>query len=71
MIKHFHMYRKWGVCFTYNTWFALGGLVAIGKTYNNCPAMHKAVDFLLKAQIDDRDGGWGESYLSCPNKVVV
>jgi camelliol C synthase len=50
MIKHFHRYGKWGVCFTYSTWFELGGLAAIGKTYNNCLDMRRAVDFLLTAQ---------------------
>ncbi|KAG2725901.1 hypothetical protein I3760_01G087700 [Carya illinoinensis] len=39
------------------------------STFNNCPAMRKGVDFLLKAQEDN--GGWGESYLSCPNKKYV
>ncbi|XP_011085901.1 beta-amyrin synthase-like [Sesamum indicum] len=62
-------YGNWGVCFTYGTWFALGGLAAAGKSYNNCAAVRKAVDFLLKAQRDN--GGWGESYLSCPKKVYV
>jgi beta-amyrin synthase len=69
MIKHFHRYGNWGVCFTYGTWFALGGLAAAGKTFNNCSAMRRAVDFLLRAQRDN--GGWGESYLSCPNKVIM
>uniref|UniRef100_A0A7N2LTD2 Terpene cyclase/mutase family member n=1 Tax=Quercus lobata TaxID=97700 RepID=A0A7N2LTD2_QUELO len=62
-------YGNWGVCFTYGSWFALGGLAAAGKTYNNCPAMRKGVDFLLRAQRDN--GGWGESYLSCPKKEYV
>ncbi|GKV26796.1 hypothetical protein SLEP1_g36031 [Rubroshorea leprosula] len=30
-------YGNWGVCFTYGSWFALGGLAAAGKTYKNCP----------------------------------
>ncbi|XP_073311807.1 beta-amyrin synthase-like isoform X3 [Primulina huaijiensis] len=60
-----HEYGSWGVCFTYGTWFALRGLAVADKTYNNCLAVRKGVDFLLKAQRDD--GGWGESYLSCPN----
>ncbi|XP_024032006.1 beta-amyrin synthase-like [Morus notabilis] len=62
-------YGNWGVCFTYATWFALGGLAATGKTYNNNSATRKAVEFLLTTQRND--GGWGESYLSCPNKEFV
>ncbi|XP_031402856.1 beta-amyrin synthase-like [Punica granatum] len=62
-------YGEWGVCFTYGTWFALGGLEAVGKTYNNCEAIRKAVEFLLQTQFED--GGWGESYLSCPKKKYV
>ena len=69
MIKHFDRYGNWGICFTYGSWFALGGLAAVGKTYNNCLTMRKGVDFLLKIQRDN--GGWGESYLSCPKKVNV
>ncbi|CBI18413.3 hypothetical protein VitviT2T_014435 [Vitis vinifera] len=59
-------YGNWGVCFTYGTWFALRGLAAASKTYHNCLAVRKVVDFLLKLQLDD--SGWGESYLSCSDK---
>ncbi|KAK4588480.1 hypothetical protein RGQ29_019470 [Quercus rubra] len=62
-------YGSWGICFIYGTWFALGGLAAVGKTYHNCPTVRKAVDFLLRTQ--KNNGGWGESYLSCPNKEYV
>lgn len=59
-------YGNWGVCFIYGTFFAVRGLVAAGKTYDNCEAVRKAVRFLL--EIQNIEGGWGESYLSCPNK---
>ncbi|EFH64820.1 hypothetical protein ARALYDRAFT_475791 [Arabidopsis lyrata subsp. lyrata] len=62
-------YGSWGIFFTYATWFALSGLAAIGKTYNNCLSMRNGVDFLLKIQNDD--GGWGESYLSCPEQRYI
>ncbi|CAN6573734.1 unnamed protein product [Malus baccata var. baccata] len=62
-------YGNWGVCFTYGTWFALGGLTAAGKTFNNCAVIRKAINFLLAIQKEN--GGWGESYLSCPKKEYV
>ncbi|KAM4113407.1 hypothetical protein ACJW30_05G218200 [Castanea mollissima] len=60
-------YRNWGICFMYGTWFALGALVAVGKTYDNCSAIRRVVNFLLRTQKDD--GGWSESHLSCPKKA--
>ncbi|XP_052300701.1 beta-amyrin synthase 1-like isoform X2 [Citrus sinensis] len=62
-------YGSWGICFTYGTWFAISGLVAAKKTYSNCLAIRKATEFFLKIQCND--GGWGESYHSCPNKKYV
>ncbi|XP_062076402.1 germanicol synthase-like isoform X2 [Humulus lupulus] len=62
-------YGNWGICFIYATWFALGALAAASKTYNNSPTMRKGVEFLLETQTVE--GGWGESYLSCPKKVYV
>ncbi|WCJ40432.1 Lupeol synthase [Euphorbia peplus] len=62
-------YGSWGVCFIYGTWFGLEGLAAAGKTYENCKAVERGVEFLLKLQ--GPHGGWGESTLSCPNKVYV
>ncbi|KAB1212040.1 Cycloartenol synthase 2 [Morella rubra] len=60
-------YGSWGVCFTYGTWFGVKGLVAAGRNYNNCSSVRRACDFLLSKQRPS--GGWGESYLSCQNKV--
>ncbi|PHT52272.1 Beta-amyrin synthase [Capsicum baccatum] len=60
-------YGNWGVCFTYASWFTLGGLAAASKSYSNCAAVRNGVEFLLK--IRRSDGGWGESYCSCPDKV--
>ncbi|KAI8555482.1 hypothetical protein RHMOL_Rhmol05G0176200 [Rhododendron molle] len=62
-------YGVWGLCFTYGTWYALGGLAAAGKTYSNCEAVRKGVEFLLSSQ--RHNGGWGESYLSSPFKIYV
>ncbi|XP_044490529.1 beta-amyrin synthase-like [Mangifera indica] len=62
-------YGNWGVCFIYGTWFALRGLVAAGKTYKNSVTVHRGIDFLLKSQRED--GGWGESYRSCPEKKYI
>ncbi|KAF3631211.1 Beta-amyrin synthase [Capsicum annuum] len=67
VVNMLKMYGNWGVCFTYASWFALGGLAAAGKSYSNCAAVCKGVEFLLKIQRSD--GGWGESYRSCPDKV--
>uniref|UniRef100_A0A2N9I7E2 Squalene cyclase C-terminal domain-containing protein n=1 Tax=Fagus sylvatica TaxID=28930 RepID=A0A2N9I7E2_FAGSY len=46
-------YGSWGICFIYATWFALVGLTAAGKTYYNCKAVCKGVEFLLKTQNND------------------
>ncbi|XP_062093892.1 cycloartenol Synthase-like, partial [Humulus lupulus] len=60
-------YGSWVVCFTYATWFRVKGLVVAGKNYSNCSGVRKACNFLLSKQVES--GGWGESYLSCQDKV--
>nr|XP_043635331.1 lupeol synthase-like isoform X1 [Erigeron canadensis] len=62
-------YGHWGICYTYGTWFGVDALLACGKKYDNCPALPKACEFLLSKQLPD--GGWGESYLSCANKLYT
>ncbi|KAL8479831.1 hypothetical protein ACS0TY_026687 [Phlomoides rotata] len=57
-------YGYWGICFVYGTFFALRGLVAAGKTYENSKVVRKGVNFLLSIQ--NEEGGWGESLESCP-----
>ncbi|XP_021294248.1 beta-amyrin synthase-like [Herrania umbratica] len=58
-------YGSWAICYTYGTCFALAGLAAVGKTCRNSQIVRKACRFLLSKQ--QESGGWGESYLSCPN----
>ncbi|KAK9097606.1 hypothetical protein Sjap_023103 [Stephania japonica] len=62
-------YGSWAVCFTYATWFGMKALVAGGKTFENSSSVRKACEFLLKKQL--ASGGWGESYLSCQDKVYT
>lgn len=62
-------YGSWGVCFIYGTFFAVRGLVAAGKTYNDSEAIRRAVRFLLETQ--NEEGGWGESYSSCLERKYV
>ncbi|KAM7477463.1 hypothetical protein LguiA_025676 [Lonicera macranthoides] len=62
-------YGSWGICYNYGTWFGIKGLIAGGKNYQNNPSIRRACDFLLSKQLDS--GGWGESYLSCQDKVYT
>lgn len=62
-------YGYWAICFNYGTWFAIEALVACGRNYQNSPAIRKACEFLLSKQLPC--GGWGESYLSCQDKVYT
>ncbi|KAF4351031.1 hypothetical protein F8388_016209, partial [Cannabis sativa] len=63
-------YGSWGVCYTYATCCALKGLVAAGHSYHTAHSIRKASRFLLSKQLLST-GGWGESYLSCQNKVYT
>ncbi|KAK2969244.1 hypothetical protein RJ640_003478 [Escallonia rubra] len=62
-------YGSWGICYTYATWFGIKGLVTGGRTYEDSYRIRHACEFLLSKQLDS--GGWGESYLSCQNKVYT
>lgn len=62
-------YGNWGICHLYATFFAIKGLAAAGNTCDNCLAMRRGVDFLLKTQCED--GGWGESHVSCIKKAYT
>lgn len=59
-------YGSWGNCFTYGTWFGVEGLIAAGEPASS-PAIQRAVDFVVSHQ--NPNGGWGENYLACVNKV--
>ncbi|PRW45118.1 Cycloartenol synthase isoform A [Chlorella sorokiniana] len=60
-------YGNWAVCFTYGTWFGCEALAAVGEGWANSKHAKAACAFLLGKQ--RADGGWGESYLSCQDKV--
>ena len=60
-------YGSWGVCFTYGTWFGIEGLVAAGESPSDSVYIRKAINFLISKQ--NPNGGWGESYVACVNKV--
>ncbi|KAG2648439.1 hypothetical protein PVAP13_1NG028036 [Panicum virgatum] len=62
-------YGSWAVCFTYGTWFGVKGLVAAGRTFENCPVIRKACEFLLSKELPS--GGWGEIYLSSQDQVYT
>uniref|UniRef100_A0A0A0LG93 Terpene cyclase/mutase family member n=1 Tax=Cucumis sativus TaxID=3659 RepID=A0A0A0LG93_CUCSA len=62
-------YGNWGICYTYGTWFALKALSMAGKTYENCEALRKGAHFLINIQ--NSEGGFGESYLSCGTKRYI
>uniref|UniRef100_A0A0D3G4V5 Terpene cyclase/mutase family member n=1 Tax=Oryza barthii TaxID=65489 RepID=A0A0D3G4V5_9ORYZ len=62
-------FGTWGICFTYGTFFAIKGLVAAGRTYENSSSIRKACNFILSKQLST--GGWGETYLSSETEVYV
>ncbi|WVX81390.1 squalene--hopene cyclase [Niallia oryzisoli] len=51
-------YGRWGICYTYGTWAAITGLLAVGVPSND-PHIQKASAWLISIQ--NPDGGWGES----------
>uniref|UniRef100_A0A8B9PD24 Terpene cyclase/mutase family member n=1 Tax=Apteryx owenii TaxID=8824 RepID=A0A8B9PD24_APTOW len=63
---------SWGVCFTYGTWFGLEAFASMQHTYRNgaaCREVARACQFLLSKQM--ADGGWGEDFESCEQRVYV
>jgi len=62
-------FGSWGVCFTYGSFFAVKGLAAAGRTYENSSSIRKACSFLLSKQLGT--GGWGETYLSSETEVTI
>jgi lanosterol synthase len=64
---------SWAVCFTYGTWFATEALAANREhpLYKDkiAMALEKASTFLVSHQ--NGDGGWGESFESCVQKMYI
>jgi squalene/oxidosqualene cyclase-like protein len=59
---------RWGVCFTYGTWFGVSALRAAGAGADD-PAVVGACEFLAAHQ--NFDGGWGEHATSCTARRYV
>lgn len=59
---------SWAVCFTYGTWFGVWGLLAGGVPVD-APEIQRACGFLI--QVQNPDGGWGESHLGCMERRYV
>ena len=61
-------FGRWGVNYIYGTWAVLVGLGALGEDPHQ-PYLHKAVKWLK--EIQNRDGGWGESCNSYSDPGLV
>ncbi|MGD6967100.1 squalene--hopene cyclase [Rossellomorea vietnamensis] len=66
--KNGSWYGKWGICYIYGTWAALTGLSAAGVRYGE-DAIVRAKKWLC--QIQNSDGGWGESCRSDKEKRYI
>ncbi|KAI7879668.1 terpene synthase [Lichtheimia hyalospora FSU 10163] len=62
-------YGCWAICFTYAAMFALQSLASVQEYYENSEYARKGCDFLISKQ--QEDGGWGETYRSCEDKVYT
>jgi cycloartenol synthase len=57
-------YGAWAICYCYGTWFGVWAQIAAnGSEAKHCESVQRACSFLVDQQ--QKDGGWGESYLSC------
>lgn len=61
-------YGRWGICYSYGTWAAVTGLLAVGVSKDH-PSIQKAIKWLY--HIQNEDGGWGESCKSDINKTYT
>lgn len=61
-------YGRWGICYIYGTWAAITGLVAAGISSDH-PSILKSAKWLR--DIQNSDGGWGESCKSDKMKKYV
>ncbi|MDQ1145598.1 sporulenol synthase [Bacillus sp. SORGH_AS 510] len=66
--KNGSWYGRWGICYIYGSWAAITGLRSAGISSSHS-SIQKAVAWLH--DIQNKDGGWGESCLSDSKKTYV
>lgn len=66
--KNGSWFGRWGICYIYGTWAAITGLCSVGVLPSH-RSITKAVSWL--SEIQNNDGGWGESCQSDIRKTYV
>ena len=61
-------YGSWACCFCYACWFGVEGLIKCGEPQDS-EIIAKACKYLLQRQ--RTNGGWGEDFTSCYDKVYA
>ena len=66
--KNGSWYGRWGICYIYGTWAAVTGLSSVGVQPSQPQLKKRSYGY---ADIQNNDGGWGESCKSDVKKTYV